>query len=448
MDPDLAVPLSRVGRPRPLGLLLLLGVVGCADGGPGPGPAVSAAAGALIDGTSASGDGAAVALLDHGRGYCTGALIAPRTVATAAHCVGEQRPTAVYFGVAPAWDEGVVIAAQRVAIHPDYVPAGEGSRAHADLALVFLAHDAPADATPWALADEGRPPTVEPGQALRLVGFGRPVGSPRKTTGIVRVSALDDDGIFHEADPVTICAGDSGGPALATLDGREYLVGIASAGVVTCDGPGRHTRIDVAYREFLRHHLDGAFALGEACFDDTQCASGSCVDAIDAAAFAYCSHPCGDDADCDAGLGCVVDGRGVRACRPATEPGAPTAACALPEDCTSGYCERLEGGPPQCTLRCTASDAITCPSGLKCVQRADGVEFCAASHDGKPEGTTGCRSTAGRRHRGGDAAGLLALALASLLARRRHRRRRLCGTMRSGHAPTAPTSLRGSPPPP
>lgn len=90
----------------------------------------------------------AVGRLDlDGRGFCTGVLIAPDMVLTAAHCMYDKTTGR---GIAPArivfqagWREGEAVASRRVrqaALHPDYAYDSQDwmSRVPHDLALLEL----------------------------------------------------------------------------------------------------------------------------------------------------------------------------------------------------------------------------------------------------------------------------------------------------------------------
>src|SRR5436190_1819679 len=76
------------------------------------------------------------------------------------------------------------------------------------------------------------------GIALRLVGFGRTgatdTSAPRKREGTSLIASLAANDFAFAPSPSQTCEGDSGGPAFATLDGAERVVGVTSSGDPQC----------------------------------------------------------------------------------------------------------------------------------------------------------------------------------------------------------------------
>ena len=148
-------------------------------------------------------------------------------------------------------DGGPTVAVAEVAAHPSFDAVTYAN----DIGVVVLAAAAPVAPTAW------RSTPLEAslvGATVRIVGFGVDSssgdGSRQKRTGTTTVNAEAAESFDFGADPSMTCFGDSGGPAFATIDGQEVLVGVTSTGDPACAAWGRDTRVD-AYASFV-----GAFS--------------------------------------------------------------------------------------------------------------------------------------------------------------------------------------------
>ncbi len=432
-------------------LLCLVLVAGCARSAPEAG----AAAAAIVGGTDDPGDPAVAQLVLVG-GACTGALIAPTVVLTAAHCaapaVGAASPGTAAFGPGGAAGFTETIAVASVWVARDW------PRESADVALVRLAH--PAAAAPIAWRAVALPPMA--GATVRVVGFGQTAGGQPSTAGTKRTVELRvrTDGEMLVAGDVghTTCQGDSGGPVLADLgDGAgAVVIAVVANGDPGCTGDARFARLD--RQRLLEVALaawdgpcadDGACAPGcaaidpdcDACGFGGTCAAGCaaidldcplglgpgadcaaapacesrvCVVAPDDATVHLCSAPCdpGDrGTDCPAPLGACVAGACVYA---GATPGVLGAACAAPTDCRGGLCDTRH---QVCAVPC--GPGASCPDGFACGPVENGVA-CTL-----PEGS--CQA-------GGAGRWPVAVALVALLSRRRRRRDRPASSRARGAA--------------
>ena len=52
----------------------------------------------------------------------------------------------------------------------------------------------------------------------------------------------------------TICSGDSGGPILAKVDGKETVIAVNSYGLIFCLAASSSTRVDT-YKSFVEQYL-------------------------------------------------------------------------------------------------------------------------------------------------------------------------------------------------
>jgi uncharacterized protein (TIGR03382 family) len=296
--------------------------------------------GQLVQGTDAPDDAAAVALTARRTRcggeppvlLCSGALVAPEVVLTAAHCLsafGTEGPYEVFLGptlLPEPGPGGRFVRVRRAVTHPEYDPA-----THAwDVALLRLATPV-TDVTPLRLPGAGAVP-VAPGDSVRAVGYGdtkdpgRPAGHRRQ--GRLQVTGVTAGAFQAGPAPAMTCVGDSGGPVLGGPEGDERLLGLTVSGDVACRAEAVQVRVD-ALEDFLRPFLDEPppprppppRPLG-----------------------ALCQETCASDADCPSGLLCVAAGDAPARCLlPALQAGTFGAACQEDAACgTGGVCARLE----------------------------------------------------------------------------------------------------------
>lgn len=162
-------------------------------------------------------------------GICTGILISDQVIMTAGHCVygHSVADIAVEF-------EGLneVYSVTEVLIHEDYFPGTRNT--HTDLALMKIT-----EAVPLSLIRVGLPESIPVHESivLRSIGYGLTHGNLAGTHGSLRTTLFSP----LELDPRSpiflsnqladtssgVCMGDSGGPALAEVNGKYYVIGVA-----------------------------------------------------------------------------------------------------------------------------------------------------------------------------------------------------------------------------
>lgn len=449
-------------RPRPtsrthLISALALGAIACVE------PVdVGHQSEALIGGAvAAPGDFlAAVSLTRNNSSFCTGTLVAPQTVLTAAHCVdmlaGDPDVT-IYFGHDINAD-GLRLGVNLSHTHPMW----SGDIGGFDVGLLRL-NFRPEGIDPIPLSTT---PLAVDTEVIR-VGFGifdgetmSADGKKRHGTTVVHTVAAGQDW-FYAGDPeLSTCRGDSGGPVFVDTGEGLEIVGVHSFGSVNCDPPNNgSTRVDLYAGDFIQPWIqandpacseDGFCAragctddpdcepcgpdgtctgdcalpdpdcstadVGEICQADSQCLSGLCVEWLPEPHSKFCSRTCDPAAaDCPAGMSCQTVGNLGAVCYYDDEPpGIVGSDCVEATDCGSYICE--DGA---CVTRCDLSQNLFCPEGFECATRDGGANFyCFAL---ATEGG-GCCSVSGDRGAPLGTLALLGLVLAACRPRLRRRR--------------------------
>jgi hypothetical protein len=350
------------------------GSAGCGTEGP---EHLARSSSAITHGSPDAEDEGVVAIVGApGTTACSGTLIAPHLVLTAGHCTVPliTQGGSVVFG--PTLDGSIAtIPIARAVAHPQFDLATLTN----DVGVLVLASSAPVAPIPPGATT---PPI---GASVEIVGWGLTgqdagdTGVKRQGMAVVTAAAATTFGVG--ATPSQPCEGDSGGPALETVNGVVAVVGITSHGDSACVTGATYTRVDAYLASFIAPTIasfaPGSAAAGAPCLFPEQCTAGpsACVTAPDDSSLSYCTVSCRENADCPAAMICAsVADLGSQCRYPVPTPGTYGSACASDAGCIQGECTTTG----ICALRCSAA-APTCPSGFSCTNTAGIDFFCIGS---------------------------------------------------------------------
>jgi hypothetical protein len=181
---------------------------------------------AIVNGAQCATDNSSVIFLslrdanNQGLASCSGTIIGPRAVLTAAHCVDDEG-----IGIVQVFlGSGQPINAESRRLHPNY----RTNESSFDVAVVLLRDDIGRPAIPVLTSRDPRA-----GESVVLAGWGRDlfnVGSTLRA-GTTTISAVRNAVIETQFSSSTsaVCSGDSGGALLVNEGGTWTIAGVTSA---------------------------------------------------------------------------------------------------------------------------------------------------------------------------------------------------------------------------
>jgi secreted trypsin-like serine protease len=338
-----------------LGLSALL-LAGCTSVG------VGSVSQPIVGGTNDTADPGVVLIIAQQTGsqsasLCTGEVVSPHVVMTAAHCVSPQTLGTGTFKFTIFLGDDINSSTQSVA--SNFVAAKE---THYDMQFdannLGNAHDVgvviastPLKPAPLAMNTTAMG-TNNVGGTLRIVGYG--ISSGTDTTGMtagikrqtmVTINDVTPDFIDFGNSAHDTCEGDSGGPAFLTVGGQEVIAGITSFGIMGCAQGATDTRVDVYGVPFVTPYIQ--------MFDNGMTGAPDMSSPPDMSTTSSGGSPA---------------------------PGTVGASCSKDTDCNSKVCAN-KGDNGYCTTSCDPSKSDSCPSGLTC-GTIDSANYCVMQSGG------------------------------------------------------------------
>lgn len=403
-------------RYLPLSAFLLL--CACApDFRPAPEPEVAQQA--LIGGAVTSEDPAVVALTRNGTtSFCTGTLVSPRVILTAAHCIdmlGSDPNASIYFG-SQVGGAGSGFSVKAKKQHPLWT--GELSGGH-DIGMLLMDFPHPNPSIAKSLSHS--PAGEYVGEDYRHVGFGvydRATGSAdgQKRQGTTTITRVQSDVIISGENELSVCFGDSGGPAFLTIDDEEVVAGVHSyTNGDDCYPPNGDTNVAIYAADFVLPWIqendpscgedglcgpigctadpdclpcgpDGTCVaecerpdpdcttvdLGGICQANSQCLSDTCAAFRGDRDYSFCTRECDlKSDDCPTGLSCQnIIPLGNICYYDDDPPGVLGDQCSEITDCGSYQCSEST-----CVIRCDLSQGLTCPVSFACESHNEGADY-------------------------------------------------------------------------
>lgn len=336
--------------------------------------------------------------------FCSGTVVSPRIILTAAHCGTSLADIDTVF-VGDDLHSGGFVRVDQVIPHPGYTATATDDPfiAFHDLTLLRVTDDLPGQAAPLLRETMTNGPDFI-GPSLTFVGYGYTSGVVHGGFGVRRVvtfpidvvgpadvggslGTLNDTLFYFRLAGKNTCNGDSGGPAFIARRGVERQAGLASSGDATCVFDGDEARTDAPEVEaFIQPGIDllsrsdpcrADGVCNESCDQHHRLVDPDCVEqhcALDGVCALACVAPIDPDCASIAVDHCGSDG----VCDPACTPLDPDCALLCGRE---GHCVTACDPPdPDCQGSC--GDGIVQPGEL--CDDGNAVDGDGCDHDCTP----------------------------------------------------------------
>lgn len=233
----------------------------------------------------------------HGTRFCSGTMVAPRLVLTAAHCIVDLPPDAagdfsVRFGESADSPQDIATVIDFGAF-PDFCQTCNTDRFDLGYLLLEQTVSLP-KGFPKLITDQDTwDELMATGEPLVMVGFGQteegtptpgnPLGLGRKREVASTLRPYSDSGsdFLTGQEQMDTCQGDSGGPAFVMGDdGTVYLAGVLSGGLGPCGSGESVFSVPVSALSWIREETGIDLAAGECdelgCLETTRDGDDGC----------------------------------------------------------------------------------------------------------------------------------------------------------------------------